>query len=133
MTAKWEDNGFKTPLARVRGLGAARSAVEGWMTLRITAIANIPLIAWFVWFVIQSVGLSHEQFTAFLAQPVNAVLMILFIVSAFWHGYLGSKEIVEDYVHLEWFKMMKLIGMKLFMFAGAVIGIFCVLKIAFGG
>ncbi|NCC23261.1 MAG: succinate dehydrogenase, hydrophobic membrane anchor protein [Alphaproteobacteria bacterium] len=133
MSRKWEDNGYKTPMARVRGLGSSRSAVPGWVRLRMTAIANVPLVAWFVWFAVQSIGASHAEFTALLGHPVNAVMMILFIVSVFWHAVLGSREIVEDYIHLEWFKAVKLIGMYLFFFAAAVTAIFCVLKVTFGG
>ncbi len=133
MSLKWENTGLKTPMARVQGLGSAKSGSDSWVRLRVTAIANIPLVIWFVWFVKQSVGLPHAEFTALLAQPWNAVAMILFIVSVFWHALLGCREIVEDYIHLEWFRLMKLVGMYLFFFAAAVVCLFCVLKIALAG
>jgi succinate dehydrogenase / fumarate reductase membrane anchor subunit len=133
MNMKWEDDGFKTRMARVRGLGSSRSTVGRWITLRLTAIANIPLSAWFIWFILQANNATHAEFTALLAQPVNTVCMILLIVSVYWHALLGAREIVEDYIQLEWFKLMKLIGMYLFFFAAAITSIYCVLKIAFGG
>ena len=34
---------IRTPLARVRGLGAARSGTEHFWRQRLTAVANIPL------------------------------------------------------------------------------------------
>jgi succinate dehydrogenase / fumarate reductase membrane anchor subunit len=83
--------------------------------------------------VLQAAGSSHAEFIQLLAQPANTVLMILTIISFYWHSLLGSREIVEDYIHLEWFKTMKLIGMYLFFIASGVLSIFCVLKIAFAG
>lgn len=133
MHMKWEDKGIKTPLARARGLGASHDGTGRWITLRVTAVANIFLVAWFIWFVKASAGMPHSTFTAFLAQPVNALAMILFIVSVFWHACLGSREIVEDYVHHEGCKLFKLIGQTFFFFAGGAAGIFCVLKIALAG
>lgn len=128
---KWQDDGFKTPMSRAKGLGASHSGVKSWIVLRLTAIANIPLLAWFVWFCISSIGMEHHEFVAFLGYPVNAVLMILLIISFFWHGLLGCREIIEDYIQLEWFKNLKLIGMYLFFSAAIIIGVFCVLKVAF--
>jgi succinate dehydrogenase / fumarate reductase membrane anchor subunit len=130
---KWEDDGFKSPAARAKGLGSARTGVTSWMRLRLTAVANLLLTGWFVWFVYRSIGLSHGEFTAFLAQPYNAIAMILLIIPAFWHAALGNREIIEDYIHLEWFKTIKLAGLNLFFSAAALAGVFFVLKIAFTG
>lgn len=130
MKLKWDDKGIKTPLARARGLGAAGHGSDHWMKQRITAIANIPLVLWFVYSVVDLRGASYAEFTGWLEQPVNAVLMILFVISTFYHGVLGSQVVVEDYIHNEWFKTLKLIGTKLFFFALAVACIFSILKIA---
>ena len=39
---------MRTPLARVKGLGAAGHGVEHWWMHRVTAVSNIPLIIAFV-------------------------------------------------------------------------------------
>lgn len=130
MKLKWDDHGMKTPLARARGLGSAKEGAEHWMSQRITAIANIPLVIWFVFSVVSLRGANHAEFTSWLAEPVNAVLAILFIISTFYHAVLGSQVVVEDYIHSEWFKTLKLIGTKLFFFGLAIACIFSILKIA---
>lgn len=131
MKMKWEDHGMKTPLARARGLGASRAVVDGWIKLRVTAVSNVILSVWFIWFLTQTVGASHEEFTARLADPRNAICMLLLIISAFTHAVLGNREVVEDYFHNEMFKVFKLVGMYLFFFAVALACAFSVLKIAF--
>lgn len=127
---KWEDDGFKTPLSRVKGLGASRTATGSWIALRLTAIANIPLTIWFVWFCLNSIGLSYNEFREFLGHGVNATLMIMMVISVFWHAVLGSREIIEDYIHLEWFKILKLTGIYLFFTGSALAVIFCIASIA---
>lgn len=131
MSMKWEDKGIKAPLARARGLGASRSVVDGWISLRVSAIANAIAAVWFIWFVSVNAGASHAEFTQSLSDPRNAIMMILFIVSGFYHAIGGSREIVEDYIHSEGFKIFKLVGMYLFFFAAGVASVFSVLKIAF--
>ncbi|MBX2833901.1 MAG: succinate dehydrogenase, hydrophobic membrane anchor protein [Micavibrio sp.] len=130
MKLKWENEGMKTPLARARGLGAAGHGSDHWMKQRITAIANIPLVLWFVWNVVQYHNADYATFTAWLAQPVNAVLMILLVISIFYHAVLGLQVVIEDYIHCEAFKIFKLIGLKLFFGAIAIACIFSILKIA---
>ena len=39
---------MRTPLARVKGLGAAGHGVEHWWLHRMTAVSNVPLIIAFV-------------------------------------------------------------------------------------
>lgn len=130
MSMKWEDKGIKTPLARARGLGSAKEGTDHWFMQRVTAISNIPLMLWLVYSIVDLKGVSHAEFTAWLAHPVNAILMTLVVISTFYHAKLGSQVVVEDYIHHEGFKMLKLIGMKLFFFAAAVACIFSILKIA---
>ena len=130
MKLKWDDKGIKSPLARARGLGSAGHGSDHWMKQRITAIANIPLVLWLVYSIVSLKGASHAEFTSWLAEPVNAILMILLIISVVYHAVLGSQVVVEDYIHSEWFKTLKLIGNKLFFFALAVACIFSILKIA---
>lgn len=134
MKLKWEEDGtIKSPLARARGLGASHDGVTHWWHQRITAFANIPLMIWLVWSVIQMETWSHADFTGWLAQPVNSILMILAVISVFYHAALGTQVIAEDYIHHEGLKVFKLVGIKLFFFGTAVACIFSILKIAFTG
>lgn len=121
---------LKTPLARARGLGSAGHGSGHWMAQRVTAVANIPLVIWLVYSVISLMGADYGAFTYWLSQPLNAVLMILFVTSVFYHAALGLRVVIEDYVSCECMKMASLIGIKLGLFALAVAALFSVLKVA---
>jgi succinate dehydrogenase / fumarate reductase membrane anchor subunit len=121
---------FKSPLGRARHLGAAHGGTQHWLRQRVTAIANIPLVIWAVWSITGLVGADYDIACQWLAHPVNAVLMILFICATFYHAVLGAQVITEDYVHHEGLKLAKLIAQKLIYFALAVAGIFAVLSVS---
>lgn len=127
---KWHKGGLKNPLARARGLGSAHDGVHHWIVQRVTAIAALPLSFWLCWSAIGLIHADHTAFVTWLAHPINAILMILTIFTYFYHAMLGCQVVIEDYVHSEWFKIVKLIGMKIVLFATGLACIFAVLKIA---
>lgn len=123
---------YRTPLSRARGLGSAKHGVGHWITERITSIALIPLTLWAVWAVLQLARADYETARAFVAQPMNAILLALTLVVGLWHMMLGMRVVVEDYIHKPLGKAALLI-LNLFVcvLAGAA-GLFSILKVALG-
>lgn len=124
---------FRTPLGRARGLGSAKAGTEHWWVSRLTSLALIPLTLWFVISVIGHLDASWEEMRAWLGSPLTAVLMVVTIGVTFHHTASGLQVVIEDYVHVEWAKMVGIIAVKFLALLLAVAGIFSVLKIAFGG
>jgi len=122
-----------TKLGLARGLGSAKEGVHHWWVQRITSVALIPLSLWFVFAVASQGGADHATVSAWLAAPVNAILMLLFIGATFHHMHLGVQVVVEDYVHNKPAKLILLLGVKLASAAFGVAAAFAVLKVAFGG
>jgi succinate dehydrogenase / fumarate reductase membrane anchor subunit len=124
---------MRTPMARVRGLGAAKEGVHHWWMQRLTAIALVPLTLWFVVAILSMVGADHAAVKAWMAQPLPAVLTVLLIVATFHHAQLGLQVVVEDYVHHEGAKLTLIVAIKFAALALAALAVFAVLKLAFGG
>src|SRR6266571_5039900 len=76
---------MSTPLARVRGLGAAKSGTEHFWRQRLTAVANVPLTIAFVFIVVALLGRNHAAVVQILGSPLIAVIMLLFIISVTTH------------------------------------------------
>ena len=90
---------FRTPLKKVRGLGAAKGGTEHFIVQRVTAAANVLLIAFLVYAALSLVGASRAEVKEFFSQPWAAILGILLAISASIHMRIGMQVIIEDYVH----------------------------------
>lgn len=124
---------FRTPLGKVRGLGAAREGTGAFWTLRLTALFNIPLVLFAIGLVVSLAGADHARFTAAVAHPLVAVLLVALIVSACVHMRLGMKEVIEDYVHGALARVTLLLASTAFVAVVGGVAVFSILKIAFGG
>jgi succinate dehydrogenase / fumarate reductase membrane anchor subunit len=124
---------YRTPIAKVRGLGTARSGLQHWKMQRLTAIANVLLVLWFMFSAMALSGSGYDQVRAWLASPVTASLAVLLIISTFYHARLGLQVVVEDYVHHEGLRIASLAAIALLVLALAVACIVAVLSVAVGG
>jgi succinate dehydrogenase / fumarate reductase membrane anchor subunit len=124
---------MRTPLRRARGLGSAKDGTEHFMRQRLTALANIPLILFFVLLVIGLSGADHATFVATVSSPIVAILLMLVIVSATIHMRIGMQVVIEDYIHDEIGKMLALAANTFFAIFIAVAAIFAIAKISFAG
>ena len=94
-----------TPLARVRGLGSAKSGVGHWWQQRVTALALVPLGLWFIVSIAGMDVSSHAAVVQWLRDPATLVLLIFLVVVMLQHAQLGMQVIIEDYVASEWEKI----------------------------
>jgi succinate dehydrogenase / fumarate reductase membrane anchor subunit len=123
---------LQSPLGRVTGLGAAHDGVGHWWAQRVTALALVPLGLWLTFALLSLPDLSYETAAAFVASPRNAVLLLILVPVLCYHGYLGVRVVLEDYVHgrTTHFTLLLLISFA-FVVAGTA-GMFSVLRLALG-
>jgi len=122
---------MSTPLARVRGLGAARSGTDHFWRQRLTAVANVPLTIAFVVIVVGLLGRNHAFVVQILGAPLVAIIMLLFIISVTTHMRIGMQVIIEDYVHDEGHKLVLILANTFFGIAVALTSAFAILMLSF--
>jgi succinate dehydrogenase / fumarate reductase membrane anchor subunit len=121
---------IQTPLGRVQGLGSAKSGTEHFWHQRLTAAALVPLTLWFVWIVARYTGAPHADVVAAIGHPINAALMLLFVVAGLYHMALGLRVVVEDYITVNSTKFALLFLTNFAAFAIAMVCAVAVLRIA---
>ncbi len=123
---------LRDPLAHVRGLGSAKQGSHHWIAQRLTAIALLPLGAWFLWAALGLATGDYADARSFLAQPINGSLMAAFMLCLLYHAQLGIQVVVEDYVHTPWMEVTLQIGTKLACFLAAIVSLLAIVRIALG-
>src|ERR1700730_19199184 len=84
---------------RVSHLGSARKGLQEWRLQRLTAIALIPLGLYFAVSILRLATSDQTTAAAWLASPVPALLVILFVLAGLAHALVGLRSVVADYVH----------------------------------
>lgn len=124
---------LRSPLGRVLGAGSAKEGTEHFWVQRVTAIALAVLGCWFLVSLLQLDDMSRVALLAWIAAPLNSILLALLAITLAWHSSLGIQIIIEDYVHSPFIKVVSLIMSKFAHLLAAAIALYAVLRISFGG
>ena len=122
---------LRTPLSRAKGLGSAKEGISHWWMQRVTSLFLIPLVVWGAWMMASLGAYDHWHFTAWLAEPLNAILTMTLLIVVCYHAALGLQVIIEDYVHRVAMKITSIVAVYLLSFVLALVGVLAVIKIAF--
>lgn len=121
---------MRTPLGKVRGLGSARHGAGHFIAQRVSAVALVILLPWFLITLIGAVRGGYDGALVYLVDPFNAVLVLLAVGAALYHMRLGMQVVIEDYIAKRGMKAVLLIlntFICVVLFAAAA---YAVLKIA---
>ena len=89
---------LRTPLGRVRFLGAGRTGTGDAWVVHLTSLALVPLSIGFVWLMLDLLSKDYNSVRAELASPIAAILLLAFIVAGIVHMELGMRSIIIDYL-----------------------------------
>lgn len=124
---------LRTPLAKVRGLGSARDGTDHYIAQRLTAIALVPLLLWFVFSLAAVAGQDFSHVQAWVKSPFNSIALILLSIVLIYHAHIGLHEVLEDYLHEDVVKTIAMVLMKFLAITLIVTAVVAVLRIVLGG
>jgi succinate dehydrogenase / fumarate reductase, membrane anchor subunit len=123
---------MRTPLGRVRNLGASHSGTTDFWRQRLTAAAMTLLIVPVLFVILTLVGRNHAGAAQILGSLPIAIILLLFIVASTWHMKIGMQVVIEDYVHNEKLKLASIMANNFFCFVVALASIYALLKLSSG-
>ena len=62
----------------------------------------VPLVLSAIYLVFRIAGSDYNQAISLLQNPFHAAILLLLIITGFWHCMLGIQVVIEDYVGSEW-------------------------------
>lgn len=124
---------LRSPVARARGLGSAKDGTHHWWLQRVTAVALIPLVVWFVVSILRFAPEGQAAVRGWIASPITMVMLILAVAVGLWHAVLGVQVVIEDYIHAKGWKIGLDMAVKFAAVALTVASVVAIFKIAFGG
>lgn len=89
---------IRTPLGKVRGLGAAKEGTHHFIGQRVSALGLLFLVPWFLVSLMSAVRGGYDGASDFIANPFNAVLILVTVGGAIYHMRIGMQVVIEDYI-----------------------------------
>ena len=123
---------MRTPLGRVRNLGASHSGTTDFWRQRVTAVAMVLLVLPVVIVVMMLLGRNQAGAAQILGSPLVAIILLLFIIASAWHMRIGMQVVIEDYIHGEKTKLAAIMANNFFSVAVALASIYAILKLSSG-
>jgi succinate dehydrogenase / fumarate reductase membrane anchor subunit len=127
-----EPPSMRTPLGRVRNLGAAHAGTTDFWRQRITGVAMTLLIVPVIVVILMLIGRNQAGAAQILGSLPIAIILLLFIIASAWHMKIGMQVVIEDYVHNEKLKLASVMANNFFCVAVALASIYAILKLSSG-
>ena len=123
---------MRTPLSRVRYMGASHSGTRDFWHQRLTAVAMTLLIVPVLVVIFMLIGSNQAGAKLVLGSLPVAIILLFFIIASAWHMKIGMQVVIEDYVHSEKVKLACVMANNFFSFAVALASIYAILKLSSG-
>jgi len=123
---------LRTPLGRVLGLGSAKDGTAHFWGQRLSGIGILILGLWFATALACMPGFAHAEVFAFVAQPLNGVLLLLLVVTMAYHSNLGLQVVIEDYVHAHGARLIALVISRFAHLFLAVAAVYAIIRVGLG-
>lgn len=123
---------YQSDMAKVKGLGSVKHGFGHWWMQRLTAVLLIPtglfvLISW-----MKLDALTAGSVVSWMQNPMNSILLLLFLLTATYHGALGLQVVVEDYIGNHTFQLVCQYLIKVLMILLMMINTYSVSSVLFG-
>jgi len=115
-----------------RDLRSNAHCTAHWWQQRISAVAFVPLLIWFVISLASVPVADRPSMLQWMRSGMNALWLIALVLAAAQHSYLGTRVIVEDYVSNLKERTASVVMLQFIHLVMAGAGVLAVLRVALG-
>lgn len=116
-------------MSKIKIAPSTKVGAHHWLMQRVSALALIPLIIWLALSFVKIIEDPQGYLPVFFAYPFNAVMGILLIITSLYHGSLGMRTIIEDYVANKFMMHIFIIFIHFISIATAVAGVIAIMRL----
>jgi succinate dehydrogenase / fumarate reductase membrane anchor subunit len=120
---------YLTDRKRATGLGSAKSGTAHAWSMKVSSVALLILIPFFVFTFGAALGGTYEEILAYYSRPFPAIVAALTLAVGFKHFNDGVQTLIEDYVH-GLSQKVAIIAMTCISYGAAAVGVFAIVKLA---
>ena len=123
---------YQTDTAKVKGLGTSKHGFGHWWMQRMTAVLLIPTGLYVLINFLRLDALTAQSVVVWMQNPIHSMLLLLFLLTASYHGALGLQVVVEDYVSSHKWQLILQYLIKLSMILLMMVNTYSVSSVLFG-
>ena len=120
---------YLTDRKRAAGLGSAKSGTAHAWSMKVSSVALLILVPFFVFTFGAALGGTYEEILAYYSRPFPAIVAALTLMVGFKHFNDGVQTLIEDYVH-GLSQKVAIIGMTCLSYGAAAVGVFAIVRLA---
>lgn len=105
---------YRSELYKAKNLGSAGFGASHWWHQRFTAIILAIVAFWVMAFFWQICNSGVSGIITCLQKPYNIVMLLVLALTSIYHGFLGMQVVVEDYISCRTYRLILILGIKLF-------------------
>ena len=91
------------------------NATKKWIFLKISSVALVPLMIWFLFNLVSFYDKSYSEVLLFFTSQPSKFLFSLLVIFAYFYSALSISEVFEDYIENN--KLKNVANKLLFLFA----------------
>lgn len=123
---------YQSDLAKVKGLGTAKHGFGHWWMQRMTAVLLVPTGVFVLVSLLRLDALSAAAVVNWMSNPIHSIVLLLFTLTASYHGALGLQVVVEDYVGSHSWQLVLQYLIKISMILLMMVNTYSVSSVLFG-
>lgn len=124
MTGSVDYNDMRNPLARAKASGSAKTGAQHWLAEQTSSLVLLLLALWFAYASFEWLNFAETiDMLAWLQNPLNALLLSLFVAVGAYHAALRGPEMLVDYIHHKPTLITSLLLYKFLCWALGILGV----------